>query len=54
MFFDNLTLTMLVVFAIALGGFVYACVIRNCISERRDETGHPEDNGAASGQAGSH
>ncbi len=32
MYFDNLTLASLVVFAAALGIFVYACLYRNCIS----------------------
>jgi len=54
MSFDNLTLTMLAVFAIALGGFIYACIIRNCISERPHKAGQPGNDSAASGQAGSH
>lgn len=35
MYFDNLTIASLVIFAIAVGSFVYACVIRNCISKRK-------------------
>ena len=32
MYFDNLTLASLFIFAAALGAFVYACLFRGCIS----------------------
>ena len=33
MYFDNLTIVSLIVFAIAFGSFVYACLIRGCLTE---------------------
>jgi len=39
MYFDNLTLISLVVFAIAFGSFVYACIIRGCLTDSgKDDT----------------
>ncbi|MDH3979407.1 MAG: hypothetical protein OEU91_02730 [Gammaproteobacteria bacterium] len=32
MYFDTLTLASLVIFAAALGAFVYACLFRGCIT----------------------
>jgi hypothetical protein len=33
MYFDNLTIVSLLVFAIAFGSFVYACVVRGCMAK---------------------
>lgn len=43
MYFDNLTLTSLLVFLVAFGAFVYSCLFRNCVTNtsadarRKDE-----------------
>jgi hypothetical protein len=31
-YFDSLTIVSMVIFAIAFGSFVYACIIRSCIT----------------------
>ena len=33
MYFDSLTVVSLVIFAIAFGSFVYACLIRGCMPQ---------------------
>lgn len=33
MYFDSLTVVSLIIFAIAFGSFIYACVIRGCMTE---------------------
>ena len=38
MFFDNLTLVSLIVFAVALGSFIKVCLMNSCITNR-----HPPD-----------
>ena len=44
MYFDSLTIVSMIIFAVAFGSFVYACVIRGCITDSndrvRDERGH--------------
>ena len=44
MYFDRLTIVSMIIFAVAFGSFVYACVIRGCITDSndpvRDERGH--------------
>ena len=37
MYFDNLTVISLIIFAIAFGSFIYACVIRGCMAK---DAGH--------------
>jgi hypothetical protein len=39
MYFDNLTLVSLLVFAGALGVFIYACLYRGCISGNKEQNG---------------
>ena len=43
MYFDSLTIVSLIIFAVAFGSFVYACVIRGCITDSdvtvRDDRG---------------
>jgi hypothetical protein len=43
MYFDTLTLASLVIFAAALGAFVYACLFRGCITASGEQ--HDENNG---------
>lgn len=33
MYFDSLTIVSMIIFAVAFGSFVYACVIRGCITD---------------------
>jgi hypothetical protein len=49
MYFDSLTVVSLVIFAIAFGSFVYACVIRGCMprdarnnSKQRTDSRHDD------------
>jgi hypothetical protein len=43
-YFDSLTIVSMIIFAVAFGSFIYACVIRGCITDSngsvRDERGH--------------
>ena len=40
-YFDSLTIVSMIIFAVAFGSFVYACVIRGCITDSNgDERGH--------------
>jgi hypothetical protein len=43
-YFDRLTIVSMIIFAVAFGSFVYACVIRGFITDSndpvRDERGH--------------
>jgi hypothetical protein len=38
MYFDNLTLASLVIFAVAVAAFVYACLYRGCITANGKHT----------------
>lgn len=44
MYFDNLTLVSLLVFLVAFGAFIYACVYRGCLSNSGDPAWRDEDN----------
>ena len=33
MYIDNLTIVSMIIFAVAFGSFIYACVIRGCITD---------------------
>lgn len=33
MYFDNLTWVSLIIFVGALGSFIYACIVRNCLTD---------------------
>lgn len=51
MYFDSLTIVSLIIFAVAFGSFVYACIIRSCITDSnitaRDERSNPGNDGQA-------
>ncbi|MDH3561148.1 MAG: hypothetical protein OEN52_09385 [Gammaproteobacteria bacterium] len=32
MYFDNLTWVSLIIFVVALGGFIYSCIVHNCLT----------------------
>jgi hypothetical protein len=32
MYFDNLTWVSLIIFAVAMGSFIYSCIVRNCLT----------------------
>ncbi len=32
MYFDNLTWVSLIIFVVALGSFIYSCIVRNCLT----------------------
>jgi hypothetical protein len=32
-YFDSLTIVSMIIFAIAFGSFIYACIIRGCITD---------------------
>jgi hypothetical protein len=32
MYFDNLTWVFLIIFVVALGSFIYSCIVRNCLT----------------------
>jgi len=43
MSFDNLTLVSLLIFLVAFGAFVYACLFRNCITNGADSARRSKD-----------
>ncbi len=44
MYFDNLTIVSVVIFVIAFGSFIYACVIRGCMTESAERKQDKPDN----------
>jgi hypothetical protein len=43
MYFDNLTWFSLIIFAIACGGFIYACLMRSCVDHSSQHGNQQKD-----------
>lgn len=48
MYFDNLTWVSLIIFLVALGSFIYGCIVHNCLTndhrthDKSSQSTHPK------------